>query len=113
MACLSILGSDLPVATWSVEEVGDRCGWVLLASQKAMLIYKKTSTLAVRHVFDPQVMATMAEVVIKEGAKALGHLAEEIASNLAGDWVKNVAEKVRNHLTDHSERLTGALAQSN
>jgi hypothetical protein len=78
-----------------------------------MLIYKKTSTLAVRHVFDPQVVGTMAEVVIKDGAKALGRFAEEAGSKVAGDWVKKVAENVRSHFTDHSERLTEALALSN
>ena len=78
-----------------------------------MLIYKKTSTLAVRHVFDPHVMGTVAEVVVKDGARVLGHIAEEAAGKIAGDWVKKVAEKVRSHFTDHSEKLTGALARSN
>ena len=78
-----------------------------------MLIYKKTSTLAVRHVLDPQVMGTVAEVVVKDGARILGHIAEEAAGKIAGDWVKKVAEKVRSHFTDHSEKLTDALAQSN
>ncbi len=78
-----------------------------------MLIYKKTSTLAVRHVFDPHVMGTVAEVVIKDGAKALGHIAEEVAGKVAGDWVKKVAKNVRSHFTDHSEKLTEALARSN
>jgi hypothetical protein len=78
-----------------------------------MPIYKKTSTLAVRHIFDPQVMGTMAEVVVKDSAKVLGHIAEEAAGKLAGDWVKKMAEAVRGHFTDHSERLTEALARSN
>jgi tRNA A-37 threonylcarbamoyl transferase component Bud32 len=89
-----------------------------------MLTFKKTSTLAVRHVFDPHVMGTVAEVAVKDGAKALGHMgkegatvlghvAEEVAGKLAGDWVKKVAENVRSHFTDHSERLTEALARSN
>ncbi len=50
-----------------------------------MLIYKKTSTLAVRHVIDPHVMGTMAEVVIKDGARAMGRFAEEAGSKIAGD----------------------------
>ncbi len=78
-----------------------------------MLIYKKTSTLAVRHVIDPHVLGTMAEVVIKDGARAMGRFAEEAASKIAGDLVKKMAEKVRSHFTDHSERLTEALALSN
>ncbi len=78
-----------------------------------MLIYKKTSILAVRHVFDPQVMGTVAEVVVKDGARILGHIAEEAAGKIAGDWAKKVAETVRSHFTDHSEKLTEALARSN
>ena len=34
-------------------------------------------------------------------------------ASIAGDWVKKVAEKVRSHFTDHSEKLTEALAESN
>ena len=75
-----------------------------------MLIYRKTSTLAVRHVFDPQIMGSMAEVVVKDGVKVLGHIAEEAASKLAGDLVKKLAEKVRGHLTDHSEKLGIAIS---
>ncbi len=45
--------------------------------------------------------------------KILGHIAEETAGKLAGDWVKKAVEGVRSHFTDHSERLTRALAQSN
>jgi hypothetical protein len=71
-----------------------------------MLIYQKTSTLAVRHVFDPQVLHNVA---VKDGAKLLGQLAEGAATN----WVKKAAEQVRNHFIDHSEKLTAALAQSN
>ncbi len=78
-----------------------------------MLIYKKTSILAVRHVFDPQVMGTVAEVVVKDGARILGHIAEETAGKIAGDWARKVAETVRSHFTDHSEKLTEALARSN
>ena len=72
-----------------------------------MLIYRKTSTLAVRHVFNPEFMGTMAEAAVKHGVKVVGHVAEEAAGKLAGDWVKKVAEKVRGHLTDHSEKLSG------
>ena len=61
----------------------------------------------------PHVMGTVAEVVVKDGAKVLGHIAEEAAGKIAGDWVKKVAEKVRSHFTDHSEKLTEALARSN
>ncbi len=61
-----------------------------------MLIYKKTSTLAVRHVLD-------------HGARMLGHLADATV----GDWARNVAEAVQDHFTDHSEKLTEALARSN
>lgn len=43
-----------------------------------MLINKKTSTLAVRHVLDPRVAGSVAEVVVKDGAKILGHIAEEV-----------------------------------
>src|SRR4051812_25792629 len=78
-----------------------------------MLIYRKTSTLAVRHVFDPHVAGTVAEVVVKDGAKVLGHVAEEVAGKLAGDWVKKIAEGVRSHFTDHSQKLTEALSRSN
>jgi hypothetical protein len=55
----------------------------------------------------------VAEVVVKDGARALGHIAEETAGRLAGDWVKTLAGKVRSHFTDHSERLTHALAECN
>jgi hypothetical protein len=78
-----------------------------------MLIYRETSTLAVRHVFDPHVMGSLAEVVVKDGARVLGHIAEEAAGKIAGDWVKKVAENVRSHFTDQSEQLTEALALSN
>ncbi len=78
-----------------------------------MLIYKKTSTLAVWHVLDPNVVGSVAEVVVKDGAKVLGRIAEETAGKIAGDWVKKAVEGVRSHFTDHSERLTEALAQSN
>ena len=78
-----------------------------------MLIHKKTSTLAVRHVIDPQVMGTMAEVVVKDGAKILGHIAEETAGKIAGDWARKAAETVRGHFTDHSEKLAEALVRSN
>ena len=78
-----------------------------------MLIYKKTSTLAVWHVLDPQAVGSVAEVVVKDGAKVLGRIAEETAGKIAGDWVKKAVEGVRSHFTDHSERLTKALAQSN
>ena len=78
-----------------------------------MLIYKKTSTLAVWHVLDPQVVGSVAEVVVKDGAKVLGRIAEEAAGKIAGDWVKKAVEGVRSHFTDHSEKLTEALAQSN
>jgi formylglycine-generating enzyme len=61
-----------------------------------MLIYKKTSTLAVRHVLD-------------HGARMLGHLADATV----GDWARNAAESVQDHFTDHSEKLTEALARSN
>ena len=63
-----------------------------------MLIYRKTSALAMRHVFNPQV---------------LGLIAEETGGKLAGDWVRTVAEKVRGHFTDHSAKLTEALAGAN
>jgi hypothetical protein len=43
-----------------------------------MLIYKKTSTLAVRHVFDPKVMGTMAEVLVKDGVKSGGARHQEL-----------------------------------
>src|SRR5207248_3290233 len=63
-----------------------------------MLIYKKTSTLAVRHVFDPQVLGTMAgddpdclTACLKEWrqARTKGHLA-------AGDGFRpeSLAEEV-------------------
>jgi hypothetical protein len=78
-----------------------------------MLIYKRTSTLAVRHVFHPEALGALAAVVGKEGARAFGHIAEETAGKLAGDWVKKVAEQVRSHFTDHSLKLTEAVAQSN
>ena len=78
-----------------------------------MLIYRKTSTLAVRHVFNPEFMGTMAEAAVKHGVKVVGHVAEEAAGKLAGDWVKKVAEKVRGHLTDHSEKLSGVLVEAN
>jgi serine/threonine protein kinase len=78
-----------------------------------MLVYKKTSALAVRHVFDPQVMGTLTEAVVKESARAFGNMTKEAAAKILGDWVKTVAEKVRSHFTDHSERLTEALARSN
>jgi formylglycine-generating enzyme required for sulfatase activity/tRNA A-37 threonylcarbamoyl transferase component Bud32 len=79
-----------------------------------MLIYKKTSTLAVRHVLlDPQVIGTMAEVVVKDGAKVLGRIAEEAAGKVAGEWARKVVETIRGHFTNHSEKLTEALARSN
>jgi formylglycine-generating enzyme required for sulfatase activity len=74
-----------------------------------MPIYEKTSTLAVWHVLDPQVIGSLAEGVVKGGAKVLGNVAEEAA----GAWVKSVVGRVRRHFTDHSEKLTEALAQSN
>jgi hypothetical protein len=60
-----------------------------------MLIYKKTSTLAVWHVLDPQVVGSVAEVIVKDGAKILGRIAEETAGKIAGDWVKKAVEGVR------------------
>jgi hypothetical protein len=59
----------------------------------AMLIYNKTSTLAVRRVFDRAVMGSVAEAMVKDSAKVLGHIAEEAAGKIAGDWVKAVAER--------------------
>ena len=50
-----------------------------------MLIYKKTSTLAVRHVFQPHAMGTVAEAVVKDGDRVLGRIAEEAAGKIAGD----------------------------
>ncbi len=68
------------------------------AGEGIMLIYRKTSTLAVRYVFDPHL---------------LGALAEAAAGERAGDLVKKLAENVRRHFTDHSEKLTQALDLSN
>ena len=48
-----------------------------------MLIYKKISTLAVRHLLDPEV---------------LGTIAGETAGPITGHLVKNVTEKLRSHL---------------
>ena len=78
-----------------------------------MLIHRKTSTLAVRHIVDPHVMGSVAEVVAKDGARVLGRIAEEAAGKVAGDWAKRMAEGVRSHFIDHSERLTEALSRSN
>jgi formylglycine-generating enzyme required for sulfatase activity/serine/threonine protein kinase len=78
-----------------------------------MLIFKKTSMLAVRHVLVPEVMGTVAEAVVKDTAGALGHIAAETATAIAGDWVRTVAGKVRSHFTDHSAKLAEALAKSN
>jgi formylglycine-generating enzyme required for sulfatase activity/tRNA A-37 threonylcarbamoyl transferase component Bud32 len=78
-----------------------------------MLIYKKSSTLAVRHVFHPEALGAVAEVLVKEGARVLGRVAEEAAGKVAADAVKKLVENVRSHFTDHSERLTLALAASN
>jgi hypothetical protein len=78
-----------------------------------MLIFRKTSMLAVRHVLDPEVMGTVAEVAVKDAAGAVGHIAAETATAIAGDWVRTVAGKVLRHFTDHSEKLTEAQARSN
>lgn len=78
-----------------------------------MLIFRKTSTLAVRHVFDPNVVGSVAEAAVKDGAAFLGRVTEEAAGKIVGDWAKKVAERVRGHFTDHSKRLTEALAKSN
>ena len=78
-----------------------------------MLIYRKTSTLAVRHVFDPGSLGTVAEAAVKHGVKVAGRVAEEAAGKLAGDWAKKLAERVRGHLTDHSEKLSAVLVHAN
>jgi formylglycine-generating enzyme required for sulfatase activity/tRNA A-37 threonylcarbamoyl transferase component Bud32 len=78
-----------------------------------MLIYKKSSTLAIRHILQPEAVGAAAEVVVKQGAQVLGHIAEEAAGKLAGDAVKKLVEGVRSHFADHSERVTLALAASN
>jgi hypothetical protein len=78
-----------------------------------MSIYKKTSTLAVRHVFHPESWGAVAEAFAKDSARVFGHVAEEATGRIVGDWAKAVAEKVRGHLTDHSELLSKALAESN
>jgi hypothetical protein len=78
-----------------------------------MSIYKKTSTLAVRQVFHPESWGAVAEAFAKDSARVFGHVAEEATGRIVGDWAKAVAEKVRGHLTDHSELLSKALAESN
>ena len=78
-----------------------------------MLIFKKTSTLAVRHIFDPEALGAVAEAVVKGSANILGGLTEEILAKVLSDRVKKVSEKVRSHFTDHSEKLATTLADAN
>ena len=33
-------------------------------------------------------------MVVKDAAKTLGHIAEETAGKIAGDWVKAIAQRV-------------------
>src|SRR5271157_4805644 len=92
-------------------DIGVRCrsGRLRFPMQRAMSIYKRISTLAVRHVFQPEALGAVAEVVVKGITGVLGPVAGEATSKIAGDWVKNV----RSHFADHSKRLTEALARSN
>ncbi|MFO0953122.1 MAG: bifunctional serine/threonine-protein kinase/formylglycine-generating enzyme family protein [Isosphaeraceae bacterium] len=90
-----------------------------------MLIFKKSSVLAVRHVFHPEALGTAAEVIVKDGVRTLGevvvqdgprllgHAAEEAGAKVFGDWVKKLTERARNHFTDHSQALTEAPAEAN
>jgi formylglycine-generating enzyme required for sulfatase activity/tRNA A-37 threonylcarbamoyl transferase component Bud32 len=78
-----------------------------------MLIYKKTSTLAVRHLFDPEVMGTVTEAAVKHGVQVAGRVVEETAGKVGGDLARRLAERLRGHLTDHSEKLTSVLVHAN
>ena len=60
-----------------------------------MLIHRKTTALAVRHVFNPEVLGITVEVVARDGLKVAGRIVEEAAGKIAGDWAReNAAEKL-------------------
>ncbi len=89
-----------------------------------MMIFKKVSALAVRHICNPEPMGVIAESLAKKGIdaatataegglKVAGSVLEEAGAKLLGDWAKDGIKKVRDHFTDHSEDLTKALTRAN
>ncbi len=77
-----------------------------------MSVAPKTYRLAIRDLFQPELLGAAAEAIMKHGLDVAGDIAKDITGKFAGETIKNMVKKAQSHFTDHSQQWHLALKKA-